>query len=76
MRKKRREKKGVDLRWMAMKNCNATTANVRYFVKGSWPQSFVTFILKSFLNRMIPLGGLFGLIVDEFDEALLGLPTH
>jgi hypothetical protein len=43
VRKKRREKKGVERRWMATRNWSVTTARVRYFVRGSWPQSFVTF---------------------------------
>jgi hypothetical protein len=42
VRKKRRERKGVDRREMARANCSETTAKVKYFVNGSCPQSLVT----------------------------------
>ena len=42
MRRNRRERIGASLKSIAQINCNATTANTKYFVKGSGPQSLVT----------------------------------
>ena len=53
-----------------------TTAKVRYFVKGSWPQSFVTWLLVYIEKDEIPLDGLFVSIGDGSDEVLLGLPIR
>ena len=36
------ERKGASLKSAAHVNCNATTASTKYFVKGSGPQSLVT----------------------------------
>ena len=77
MRKKRTEKKGVERRWMATRNWNVTTARVRYFVRGSWPQSFVTFFsvyVEKGPGMVAPLDELFVLIGDVSGEVLLGLP--
>lgn len=38
----RRERTGEFRRSTAQVNCNATTANTKYFVKGSGPQSLIT----------------------------------
>ena len=63
---------------MATMNWSVTTARVRYFVRGSWPQSFVTFVsvyVEKGLGMGVPLDGLFVLIADVFGEVLLGLPS-
>lgn len=62
---------------MAMRNWSATTANTRYFVKGSWPQSFVIWRDVRMVSRrwILPLDGPFELIVVVFDVVLLGLPV-
>jgi hypothetical protein len=78
VRKKRTEKKGVERRWMATRNWNVTTARVRYFVRGSWPQSFVTFFsvyVEKGPGMVAPLDELFVLIGDVSGEVLLGLPS-
>ena len=42
VRRNGKEKIGPCLSSIAQANCNVTTANTKYFVKGSGPQSFVT----------------------------------
>ena len=42
VRRNRRERIGASFKSAAHVNCNATTASTKYFVKGSGPQSLVT----------------------------------
>ena len=42
VKRNRRERTGASLKSVAQVNCRATTASTKYFVKGSGPQSLVT----------------------------------